>query len=207
LTTKELREKEREEKRKIILDAASEIIAKEGVENLSIRKIANKIEYSPAIIYHYFDDKEDILNNWMKIGYKRIMQSVQDEQYSSFKPKERLKKRIKNYIELSLGMPDEYKSILLNNSREILKHTSVLDEGASNKRQAMAILCQNLKDIYKDKYDNKSIELIAQVIWTSTFGLITRLIIENDVSDKQRNNLIDYHIKFIINGIVEEKSI
>lgn len=42
---------------------------KEGIENISIRKIADRIEYSPAIIYHYFQDKDDIINHLMKTGY------------------------------------------------------------------------------------------------------------------------------------------
>lgn len=207
MSTKERREKEREEKRKIILDAASEIIAKEGVENLSIRKIANQIECSPGIIYHYFDDKEDILNNWMQKGYKRLIESLHTVQYSYCESQERLKEGIRKYIEISLEIPDEYKTIMLNNSRKILEHTSVLDEGVSTKRKAIGILCENLKEIYNKQYDDKTVELIAQVIWTSTYGLIIRLIIENDISDKQRNNLVDQHIKFIMNGIVGEKSI
>jgi AcrR family transcriptional regulator len=202
LTIKKRKEKERQEKRNFILDAASEIIAKEGIENLSIRKIANKIEYSPAIIYHYFDDKEDILNNWMQKGYKRIIESLHTVQYSNCEPQERLKEGIRKYIEISLEMPDEYKTILLNNSRKILEHTSVLDEGASSKRQAISILCQNLKEIDINQYDDKTVELTAQVIWTSTYGLIIRLIIEKNISDKQKNNLIDHHIKFIMNGIL-----
>ena len=44
-----------------IIKAAREIIGNEGVDKVSIRKIAAKIEYSPAIIYHYFGNKEEII--------------------------------------------------------------------------------------------------------------------------------------------------
>lgn len=59
-----------------MISAAREIIAKEGFDNLSIRKIAKKIEYSPSIIYHYFKDKDDILNSVMKSGYMKIVNAV-----------------------------------------------------------------------------------------------------------------------------------
>ena len=46
--------------RKIILDAAMELFIQEGYNGVSIRKIADKIEYSPGSIYTYFQDKDSI---------------------------------------------------------------------------------------------------------------------------------------------------
>ena len=45
-----------------ILDAARELFIKHGYENVSMRKIAEKIEYSPTTIYLYFHDKSEILH-------------------------------------------------------------------------------------------------------------------------------------------------
>ena len=56
----ERKEREREEVKDLILNAAREIFLSEGYENTSIRKIATKIEYSPGIIYHHFKDKNDL---------------------------------------------------------------------------------------------------------------------------------------------------
>ncbi|NDJ12229.1 MAG: TetR/AcrR family transcriptional regulator [Acidobacteriia bacterium] len=57
----ERRAREREALSEAILDAASELIVKEGPGSLSIRKIAEKIEYAPSTIYLYFEDKHAIL--------------------------------------------------------------------------------------------------------------------------------------------------
>ena len=46
------------------------------------------------------------------------------------------------------------------------------------------------------------IELTAQVIWASIFGLIIRLIIEKDLPDEQRQNLIEHHINIVIDGMI-----
>lgn len=43
-----------------ILDAARDLFVAEGYQNVSIRKIAERIEYSPAAIYGYFPSKDDI---------------------------------------------------------------------------------------------------------------------------------------------------
>ena len=71
MTIEKRREREVEEMKELILSAASDIIASQGFDKLSIRKIAKKIEYSPSIIYHYFDDKEEILNVVMQKRKKR----------------------------------------------------------------------------------------------------------------------------------------
>jgi AcrR family transcriptional regulator len=72
MTLKERKERDRDERRELILNAANEIIKEEGIDHLSVRKIANKIEYSPSIIYHYFKDKDDIISHLMKKSYKKI---------------------------------------------------------------------------------------------------------------------------------------
>ena len=57
---KERQVRDREAVRRSILDAARELFVAEGFQNVSIRKIAERIEYSPAAIYGYFPSKDDI---------------------------------------------------------------------------------------------------------------------------------------------------
>src|SRR5213080_1865033 len=57
---KERQERDRETVRRAILDAARDLFVREGYANVSIRKIAERIEYSPAAIYGYFPSKDDI---------------------------------------------------------------------------------------------------------------------------------------------------
>jgi AcrR family transcriptional regulator len=58
---KERHERDREAVRRAILDAARELFVSEGYENVSMRKIAERIEYSAAAIYSYFPSKDEIL--------------------------------------------------------------------------------------------------------------------------------------------------
>ncbi len=57
---KERHERDREAVKRAILDAARDLFVSEGYENVSIRKIAERIEYSPAAIYSYFPSKDEI---------------------------------------------------------------------------------------------------------------------------------------------------
>lgn len=201
---KERKKREQDQRRELILSAANEIMREEGMENLSIRKIANRIEYSPAIIYHYFRDKDDIINHLMKKGYQKILDALSSVQAPADEPKQKLEKLMRNYIDTALQMPDEYKTVQLNSSPAVLEHTASLFKGAAGKKPALRILFQCLKDIYREKsIDDSLIELTAQVIAAATFGLIIRLIIEKDlISEEQKNNLIEHHIKCVIDGMI-----
>lgn len=199
MTIEKRREREIEEMKEFILLAASDIIASEGFDKLSIRKIAKKIEYSPSIIYHYFKDKEEILNNVMQRGYKKIVSAVSSLKMENSSPEERLIQMTKNYIEVALNMPDEFMAAQLNQSKSALKHTSSLFKGASQEKKALFVLYECLKEIYKDKdIDENTIELTTQMIVVSTLGLIFKLIIEKDIGDEQRERLINFYSKEIV---------
>lgn len=70
--TAERREREREEMRDTIVSAAQELFLTEGYAETSIRRIAEKIEYTPGAIYSYFKDKDEILYEIHKRGFAKL---------------------------------------------------------------------------------------------------------------------------------------
>jgi AcrR family transcriptional regulator len=70
--TSERRERDRQEMRRMILETAKKLFLKEGFENVSIRKIATQIEYSPATVYLYFKDKGEILYALHTEGFEKL---------------------------------------------------------------------------------------------------------------------------------------
>src|SRR2546428_6220583 len=69
---KERQERDREAVRRAILDAARDLFVSEGYDNVSIRKIAERIEYSPAAIYGYFPSKDDIFFALAEEGFRLL---------------------------------------------------------------------------------------------------------------------------------------
>ena len=69
---KERQEREREAVSRAILDAARDLFVAEGYHNVSIRKIAERIEYSPAAIYSYFPSKDDIFFALAEEGFRLL---------------------------------------------------------------------------------------------------------------------------------------
>src|SRR6516165_5846281 len=72
---RERQERDREAVRRSILDAARELFVAEGYQNVSIRKIAERIEYSPAAIYGYFPSKDDIFFSLAEEGFRLLRPS------------------------------------------------------------------------------------------------------------------------------------
>ncbi len=70
------KDRQKQELRHKIFDTATSIILEEGYEKLSMRKLAERIEYSPTIIYHYFKDKADIVNQIILETYRTSVNSV-----------------------------------------------------------------------------------------------------------------------------------
>src|SRR5262245_36950800 len=69
---KERQDRERQAVRESILDAARDLFVTEGYRNVSIRKIAERIEYSPAAIYSYFPSKDDIFFALAEEGFHQL---------------------------------------------------------------------------------------------------------------------------------------
>jgi AcrR family transcriptional regulator len=68
----ERRQKEKEDIKQRILDAARKIAAKEGWHALTIRKIADEIEYTPPIVYEYFENKENLIREIIDAGFSKL---------------------------------------------------------------------------------------------------------------------------------------
>ena len=70
----ERKEKQKLEIRKLILDASIKLFMDEGFENVTIRKIADLIEYSPTTVYLYFKDKDEIFEGLHDMGFQKMQE-------------------------------------------------------------------------------------------------------------------------------------
>jgi AcrR family transcriptional regulator len=200
----ERRQLEKEIIRKKIIDAASEILVKEGYENLSIRKIATKIEYSPGIIYHYFKDKAEIVTSVAEEGYGRILKRIGEVPVDIEKPDKSIINVFRAYIDLMLENPQQFRAVLMNDIEGIQDKVNMLREGLSKERKSLQGLCKIIDiGIRSGKFKAMDVELTAQIIWTSTHGLLSRLVLEKDVSQEQRERLINHHFEIIMNGLLK----
>lgn len=198
------REAEKEAIKRKIIDAASEILLKEGYEKLSVRKIASKIEYSPGIIYHYFKDKAEIVAYVVEEGYENILKRIGEVPIDAEHPERTIEQGLRKYIDLMLEMPHQFRTILMNDIEAIQDKVNILSKGISQERKSIQSLCKLIElGISNGKFRKMDVELTAQVIWTSTFGLLSRLILEKNIPSEQKERLINHHFEILINGLIK----
>lgn len=101
------KERDKEELRERILAAAKFLFLEKGIDKTSIRNIADHIEYSPGIIYHYFKDKNEIFHALHQLGFQQLIGKMQ-VLGSVRSPMERLKAMGSIYINFAIENPDMY---------------------------------------------------------------------------------------------------
>jgi AcrR family transcriptional regulator len=109
---KERRERERTEVREKILDAALEVFASEGDDGVTMRALADAIEYSPPVIYSHFRDKDAIIRELCYRAMRSLAHSfaaigaIED-------PVERLRRIGKSYVDFALENPSHFRFMFL----------------------------------------------------------------------------------------------
>jgi|SRR4030095_8097415 AcrR family transcriptional regulator len=103
----ERKQREKEEKRELILKTAMELYVQGGIDNISIRGIAEKIEYSPASIYLYFNDKAEILHALHNQGFGKLY-ALQKSLDHVKDPLDKLMKMGRLYMKFALENPEHY---------------------------------------------------------------------------------------------------
>ena len=70
------RERERRQTRQAILDAAREIAAAEGWEAVTMRRLAERVEYSLPVLYTHFENKAALVTELARVGYQQLAERL-----------------------------------------------------------------------------------------------------------------------------------
>ena len=91
------------------MDAATELFASEGYANVSMRRIAERIEYAPSTLYLYFRDKEELCGTIVEEIFDRLSTILRTIQERADPPDARLRAGLRAYIEFGLQNPHHYR--------------------------------------------------------------------------------------------------
>jgi AcrR family transcriptional regulator len=116
LGIKERREKEKLELKNKILIAAEELFAEAGYQNISMRKIANKIEYSLPTIYQFFENKADIVSYILTENNGRLLENFMQINKKKYNPIEKLRDLSRAYINFAIENPQYYELAYMSNA-------------------------------------------------------------------------------------------
>jgi len=172
---KERREREKSETRDKILDAARELFVTEGYEGVSMRRVAEKIEYSPTAIYLHFADKEELFRELCYQDYARLAEVFQSSVMSA-DPIERLKQIGTVYIDFGIRNPNHYKFMFMTPHPPQEVDDSECDVHGNPEKDAYAFLkwaVQQAIDAGRFREELRDAELISQTLWASVHGVIS----------------------------------
>ena len=170
----ERKEKQKLEIRKLILDASMKLFVEEGFDNVSIRKIADLIEYSPTTVYLYFKDKDEIFFSLHDIGFQKMLELNRNLDNIE-NPLLRLHKMGENYINFGMENPEYYELMFIQ--REPMKKLTGCEW--ENGDAALTRLRDTVIECIEKGYIAKGdAQLVSLSVWSTVHGLVSLAIRE-----------------------------
>jgi len=185
--------RQKEETRQNILDAAYDIVKEDGWQGLSMRKIADRIEYTAPIIYEYYSNKEAILQELTRKGFKMLVIELEKAQLKFDTPEEQLEAMWMAYWNFAFVDREMYQVMFG------VQMTCCMQKDPEAEwpyKLFTAVIAEIMKD------SNPSEEVVKQKYFTF-FSVIHGLISINIVSNNELTTSINNQIlKDAIGGII-----
>lgn len=207
---KERREREKAEIREKILEAARDLFVNEGYEAVSMRKIADRIEYSPTAIYLHFKDKEAVLRelcdaDFITLGrqFGRIA-GITD-------PIERLRETGHAYAGFAVEFPNHYRLMFMTPHPELDPDDSAVEKG-NPEEDAYAFLKMTVADCIAQgrlRPEMNDVDLVAQVMWAGVHGVVSLHIAKCSdrwIDWRPSDDRVTLMIDALIRGLVREEA-
>ena len=116
MSLKARHERDRQRTQKAILDAARDLFLAEGYQHVSMRKIADRIDYSPAAIYSYFPSKDDIFFALAEEGFQILAHGVLGAIRDVGDPFQRLRRGLWAFYQFAKTHPEYFALMFLERS-------------------------------------------------------------------------------------------
>ncbi len=200
---KERRAREKQVTRESILTAAHQIARQEGWPALTIRKVADAIEYSTPMIYEYFANKEEILLELMREGYRQLIARTQQARFSTEDLRERLFKIVDAYWDFAQSNPELYQ--IMNGMGGVPLD---IQETARAGREAGMVSIAALEDwaqandiVLEDSFGS------IEIAWSLMHGMVSLTLAERiEGGEPRARRLLQQGIEALLTGMTLQKS-
>jgi AcrR family transcriptional regulator len=190
--------RQKEEIRSSILSAAWKLVEQEGWQALSIRKIADAIEYSAPVIYDHFQNKEAILQEFTGRGFRLLTADLEKSKSLMLDPARQLEAMAYAYWEFAFRNKEYYQLMygLGMPTCEAMREMPELKIFSETILQPIRALIQSGRNKKTDEM------LKLQTFWSMLHGLISINMLSNEANQNKYNALIlEDFIKTFIAGI------
>jgi AcrR family transcriptional regulator len=190
--------------RQQILDAAREILVREGYERLSMRRVAERIDYSPTAIYLHFKDKQDLVFSLCDETFAKLVRELETLPQEFPDPLVRLRKGLERYITFGLKHPDHYVPAFVLPPPDDLdpqRHQETMSPD-SNGLKALACLRDCIADgVRARKLRKVDPDLAARAAWAAIHGVTSLLIVYDDFPWGDQKAVINTLLDALVDGL------
>jgi AcrR family transcriptional regulator len=173
------RERRQQKTRQSILDAARQIILENGPAELSMRSLAERIDYSPSGLYEYFNGKEDIIHAVCDEGHSRLAAQMRlvDE---SLPPEEYLVQIGLGYIDFAAANPELFQLMFSHLPGNPEQAEEMLSDSSSYSVLQRAIQRGIAAGVFKT-HSGFGLQEIAFTAWAQVHGMSMLLLYVRDI--------------------------
>ena len=200
----ERKQREKDQKRELILKTAMQLYKEGSIDDLSIRRIAEKIEYSPATIYLYFKDKAEILHALHTQGFEKLY-ALQRSLDNITNPLEKLQKMGRLYMKFALENPDHYDLMFI--ARGVAEKISEKNEWNVGER-SFQYLRENVKECIEQGYlVNADIDSATFAMWSVVHGMASLVIRGRCIMmpEEAIGNMVNGALQFFYDSVTQNK--
>ena len=166
----ERKAKEKVELKSLILQAAKKLFVDKGIEQTTIRSIANQIQYSVGTVYVYYKDKNDILYDLHTQGFTQLGGEMK-VLFNVADPMERLKAIGRVYLQFALDNPDMY-DLMFNMKAPMDFLESIYKENWNEGKGTFDILSATINQCMdKGHFKGHRLEPLSFAIWSMVHGM------------------------------------
>lgn len=185
----EKRAKHKEQFRREILDSAREVFINDGYDGFSMRKLAEKIDYSPTTIYIYFKNKDDLLFAISEEFFANFFAELNHIRSVSQDPVETLRQAFHYLIDFGLKNPNQYKVIFFAKG-DVYGTQEEFEKKDSMARNTYLVFKEMIRDCIKTgRFLEHDEDVIAPVLAIASHGLVTMILYRADFL-KKRSDVI-----------------
>ncbi len=166
------RQREKQQLRTKILAAARQLFVERGYDAVSMRQIAQKIEYTPTAIYFHFKDKQDLINQCCAEEFLNLAKAFQ-HLMDIKDPVVRLKKMGMQYIEFGLTNPNHYRLLFMTpHPHQAPEKNKIIRRGDASEDAYEILRSTILQCIAQGRFSKRyqDPELASQVVWSCVHG-------------------------------------
>jgi AcrR family transcriptional regulator len=205
----ERRQKQKQELRGSILRAASDEFLEHGYENFSLRRVAERIGYSPTTIYLYFQNKDELLLETVQEGFNHFDQQMKAAADETAEPLQRIEALGRAYINFGIQNPALYRLMFMQRSDFYFMPRFDEDDVAAGSnvptKTTQVVAQQMLVKAVEDGITTGQLRrgdavLMADVLWAGAHGLVS-LVNSPLMSPEHAEQVIEHLLQTLINGI------